>query len=87
MSSKRIYKNIEIEGIRYDVFYDSDENSATAGQILLKTPVVGGQGGTKTGGDIVYNSLTDQNDQTTKNMVSIDICWCLLPIINAFECF
>ena len=68
MSSKRIYKNIEIEGIRYDVFYDSDENSATAGQILLKTPVVGGQGGTTTGGDIVYNSLTDQNS-TAENAI------------------
>ena len=68
MSSKRIFKNIEIEGIRYDVFYDSDENSATAGQILLKTPVVGGQGGTKTGGDIVYNSLTDQNS-TAENAI------------------
>ena len=68
MSSKRIFKNIEIEGLRYDVFYDSDENSATAGQILLKTPVVGGQGGTTTGGDIVYNSLTDQNS-TAENAI------------------
>ena len=61
MSSKRIYKKLEIEGVKYDIFYDSDKNSETAGQILVKTPVVGGQGGTKTGGDIVYNSLTDQN--------------------------
>ena len=40
MSSKRIYKNIEIEGIRYDVFYDSDEAISAINLVKLLKPIM-----------------------------------------------
>ena len=52
----RIYKGLVVEGIKYDVYYNPND-----GQVQLKTPIVGGQGGTKTGGVVVYDSNKDQN--------------------------
>ena len=52
----RIYKGLVVEGIKYDVYYNPND-----GQVQLKTPIVGGQGGRKTGGVVVYDSNKDQN--------------------------
>ena len=56
VKNHRIYKGLVVEGMKYDVYYNPND-----GQVQLKTPIVGGQGGTKTGGVVVYDSNKDQN--------------------------
>ena len=56
VNKHRIKRNVEIDGTKYDVYYNPND-----GQVQVKTPLVGGQGGRKKGGEIVFDSNKDQN--------------------------
>ena len=64
MALKDTKKNINVNGVAHSVFYDKD-----TGEVEVRTEQTGGQGGLKTGGDVVYSSLTGAIDGYNQSQI------------------
>ena len=64
MALKDTKKNINVNGVTHSVFYDKD-----TGEVEVRTEQTGGQGGLKTGGDVVYSSLTGAIDGYNQSQI------------------